>query len=151
MTVIDQDEADQAPGRLSPARQERLAVAGRLVALAAVTFLLPWSVLLALTLPETTTAYHWGLAWVGLDGALVITALGTAFLLRRDDPRAALPATATGMLLLVDCWFDLCTSAPGADHLLAVVEAVIAEVPLACAAIWLAVVLTGSRPGGDDG
>ena len=149
MTLIDQDEADRTPHRVLPARRDRWAVAGRLIALAVATFLLPWSVLLALTLPDSTTAHHWGLAWVGLDGAVVITALCTAFLLSRDDPRAALPATATGMLLLVDCWFDLCTSAPGPDHLLAVAEAVVAEVPLACAAIWLAVVLTGSRPQAD--
>jgi hypothetical protein len=146
MTLIYQTEAVRSP---EPVRAQRWAV-GRLVALAVAVFLLPWSVLLWLTLPDTTTAHNWALAWVGLDGAVVITALGTAFLLSRHDPRAALPATAMGMLLLVDCWFDVCTSAPGLEHLLAVTEGAVAEVPLACAAIWLSVVLTGSRPQADD-
>src|SRR5881394_84494 len=120
MTLIHQAEAIRTPDPVPPARAQRWAVAGRLVALAVGIFLLPWSVLLWLTLPDATTAHNWALAWVGLDGAVVITALGTAFLLSRNDPRAALPATATGMLLLVDCWFDVCTSAPGLEHLLAV-------------------------------
>jgi hypothetical protein len=30
-----------------------------------------------------------------------------------------------------DAWFDVCTSAPGADHALAVAEAVFVELPLA--------------------
>jgi hypothetical protein len=41
-----------------------------------------------------------------------------------------------------DAWFDVCTSAPGLDHAVAVVEAIFVELPLAGAAIWLAVALT---------
>jgi hypothetical protein len=116
---------------------------GQLVALAVGTFLLPWCVLLGLTLPATAKAQHWSLAWAGLDCAEAVAALATAVLLRRADPRAGLAAVAGGTLLLVDAWFDVCTSAPGLDHALAVAEACCLELPLAAAAFWLALSTTG--------
>jgi hypothetical protein len=115
---------------------------GQLVALGAGGFLLPWCVLLGAALPATARAQNWSLAWAGLDGAEAIAALATAALLARADPRASLTAMAGGALLLADAWFDMCTSAPGLDHALAVAEAVCVELPLAGAAIWLAVTLT---------
>jgi hypothetical protein len=114
------------------------------VALAVGGFLLPWCVLLGATLPATTRAQHWSLAWVGLDGAEAVAALATAVLLARGSARASLTAAAGSALLLVDAWFDVCTSAPGLDHAVAVVEAIFIELPLAGAAIWLAVALTRS-------
>jgi hypothetical protein len=88
---------------------------------------------------------NWSVAWVGLDLAEAVAALLTAVLLTRGSPRACLPATAGAALLLADAWFDVCTSPPGLDRLLAVGEAVLVELPLAAAAIWLAVALTSSR------
>jgi hypothetical protein len=122
---------------------------GRLVAPAVGTFLLPWCVLLSLMLPAATEAQHWSLAWAGLDGAEALPALATAVLLRRGDPRAGLTAVAGGTLLLADAWFDVCTSAPGLDHALAVAEALCLELPLAGAAFWLALRLgpRAGRPG----
>jgi hypothetical protein len=119
-----------------------LASRARLVALAVGGFLLPWCAVLAATLPATTRAQHWSLAWVGLDGAEAVAALATAVLLARGSARASLTATAGSALLLVDAWFDVCTSGPGLDHAVAVVEAIFVELPLAGAAIWLAVTLT---------
>jgi hypothetical protein len=110
----------------------------RLVALGVGGFLLPWSVLLLVTLPATAHAGHWALAWAGLDGAEGAAALATAVLLARGDRRASLTAVAGGTLLVLDAWFDVCTSAPGAAQALAVAEAVLVELPLAAAAIWLA-------------
>ena len=98
--------------------------------------------LLSLTLPATMRAQNWSLAWVGLDGAEAAAALATAWLLARRDRRAGLTALAGGTLLVVDAWFDVCTSAPGADQLMAVAEALLVELPLAAAAIWFAVRLT---------
>jgi hypothetical protein len=116
----------------------------RLAALAVGGFLLPWCVLLSVILPVTAQAQHWSLAWTGLDGAEALAALLTAGLLARADPRAALTAVAGGTLLLVDAWFDVCTSAPGLDHALAAAEAVLVELPLAGAAFWLAAMLSRS-------
>ncbi len=81
---------------------------------------MPWCVVLSATLPRTAQAQHWSLAWTGLDAAEAVAALATAALLARDDSRASLTAAAGGALLMVDAWFDVCTSAPGAEHLLAV-------------------------------
>ncbi len=103
---------------------------------------MPWCVLLSAILPATAQAQHWALAWTGLDAAEAAAALATAVLLAHGDSRAALTAAAGGGLLLTDAWFDVCTSAPGLDHALAVAEAAFAEVPLAVAAGWLAVTLT---------
>jgi hypothetical protein len=89
-------------------------------------------------LPATAQAQHWSLAWTGLDAAEALAALATAVLLAHGDRRAALTAAAGAVLLLTDAWFDVCTSAPGLDHALAVAEAACAEVPLAGAACWLA-------------
>ena len=115
---------------------------GRLVALAVGGFLLPWCAVLGATLPASTRVPHWSLAWVGLDLAEAVAALLTAVLLTRGSPRAALPAVAGAALLLADAWFDVCTSPPGLDRLLAAGEAALVELPLAAAAIWLAAALT---------
>ena len=100
--------------------------------------LVPWCVLLGATLPSTFDAQNWSLAWVGLDAAIAVAAGGTAVLLKRQDIRAALTSTATGTLLIVDSWFDTCTSAPGLNHVVAMVEATVVELPLAIGAFWLA-------------
>ena len=120
----------------------RLLRRARLAALAVGGFLVPWCVVLSATLPRTAQAHHWSLAWTGLDGAEAIAALATAALLARDDSRACLTAAAGGALLLTDAWFDVCTSAPGLGHTMAVTEAVLVELPLAAAAGWLAVRLS---------
>jgi hypothetical protein len=116
----------------------------RLIALAVGGFLLPWCVLLLLTLPASARASHWALAWTGLDAAEAAAALATALLLARGDRRASLTAMAGATLLILDAWFDVCTSAAGQGQELAIGEAVLVELPLAAAAIWLALrLLTG--------
>ena len=120
-----------------PEMRRRMLGAGRLAALVAIA-LLPWIGLLGATLPQTFTARNWPLAWMGLDGAIALAAGLTALLLRRGDPRAALSATATATLLIVDSWFDTVTSAPGLDHGVAMAQAVLIELPLAAGALWLA-------------
>jgi hypothetical protein len=115
---------------------------GRVVALAAGSFLLPWSVVLGMTLPASTFVPNWSLAWMGLDFAEAVAALLTAWLLGRGSPRASLPAMAGAGLLCADALFDVCTSTAGTPRMLAVGEAVLMELPLAAAAIWLAVTLT---------
>jgi hypothetical protein len=118
---------------------------GRLAALAVGVFLLPWCVVLGMTLPAGTFVPNWSLAWVGLDLAEAAAALLTAVLLSRGSPRASLPAVAGAGLLCADAWFDVCTSAAGTARWLAVGEALGVELPLAAAAIWLAITLTGGQ------
>jgi hypothetical protein len=130
--------AETAPATDRPRRYRRV----RLVALAVGAFLVPWSVMLGMTLPAGTFVPNWSLAWMGLDFAEAVAALLTAWLLSRGSPRASLPAMAGAGLLFADAWFDVCTSAAGTARLLAVGEALGVELPLAAAAIWLAVTLT---------
>jgi hypothetical protein len=132
------DRLQQDRLRLRPVLLRR----ARLAALAVGGFLLPWIAVLAVALPATAQAQHWALAWAGLDGAEAVAALVTALLLSRGDRRASLPAAAGGTLLLIDAWFDVCTSAPGAGHAMALAEAALVEIPLAIAAWWLAIAVT---------
>lgn len=111
------------------------------MALAVGVFLLPWCAVLGMTLPAGTFVPNWSLAWVGLDFAEAVAALLTAWLLSRGSPRASLPAMAGAGLLFADAWFDVCTSAAGTARLLGIGEALVVELPLAAAAIWLAVTL----------
>ncbi len=115
-----------------PARAARLLVGLGLA-------LLPWLVVLATTLPSATTVSHWSLAWVGLDCLEAVGLISTGVLLRRGDPRRCLTAMATSVLLVCDAWFDVTTSAPGAEVASAVAMALLVELPLALFCARLAV------------
>ncbi|MEU9097141.1 hypothetical protein [Streptomyces sp. NPDC048361] len=101
--------------------------------------LVPWMVVLAKTLPQSTEVSNWSTAWVGLDALLALGLTGTGVLLRRDDPRAQQVAAATGAVLLVDAWFDVTTAAPGMGLATALALAVAVELPVAalCATVAL--------------
>ena len=130
----------RAEGRLDGQIRPRRSPGGlaALVAAGVAAVLLPWCLILAATLPSTYQANHWKLAWIGLDCGTALAAALTAYLLHKQDIRAALTAVAAGTLLLADAWFDVSTSAPGADHTLSLTEAVLLEVPLAICAFAVA-------------
>ncbi|MGW6575607.1 hypothetical protein ACWGAN_26065 [Streptomyces sp. NPDC054945] len=95
--------------------------------------LLPWVVVLAKTMPQTTEVSHWSTAWIGLDLMLAAGLTGTGTLLRRRDPRASPVAAATAALLVMDAWFDVATSAGTDGQGMALLLAAGAELPLAVA------------------
>ena len=105
---------------------------------AAAVVLVPWTVGLATLLPHRSVAYHWNVAWTGLDVGIATGLALTGWLSRRHETGAALAAVATAALMCTDAWFDLCTSAPGPPFAFAAVEAV-AELAVAagCLAIGL--------------
>lgn len=130
-----------ATRREPPAVPERVRSSLPMIIAATVAAVLaPWCLVLAYTLPATTLAAHWSLAWVGLDGAEATAAALTCWLIRCGSAYAALTSAMGAALLLVDAWFDVCTSTTGAARLLAAAEAALLEVPLACAALWFAAV-----------
>lgn len=139
-------------GRIEPTgTRDRVRPLGKpLLALPAIAaiVLIPWTVGLATGLPHRAVAYHWNIAWTGLDAAIAIGLALTTWLSHRHDARAALTATATTTLMCTDAWFDLCTSAPGRPFAYAAAEAA-AELIVAavCLAIGLRTRLDARMPG----
>ena len=124
---------DRVVARLRGVRHWLLLVVGG-VALG----LLPWTAYLSATLPSKHLAEHWDVAWAGLD-VFEASALVTLFfaVVRRSRFVPMLAAVA-GTLLVCDAWFDLTTASPGRNFGWALVEAVVAEAPLAILCFWLA-------------
>jgi hypothetical protein len=96
----------------------------------AIVGLIPWTVYLAITLPDKYIAQNWPATWVGFDVLLLLFMGVTAVLglLRRQ--LLVLTAFTTGVLLICDAWFDVMTAAP-ADTWPSVLTAVLGELPLA--------------------
>lgn len=99
--------------------------------------LVPWMVVLALTLPTKTEVHNWAVAWIGLDVLMAAGCAATAVLGLRGDARARLTASATASAAVLDAWFDITTSAVGTELLVALASAV-AEAGLAAACVYLA-------------
>lgn len=69
--------------------------------------LVPWTVILGLTLPSDYRVHAWRTTWVGFD-ILLLTALSmTAALGRRRHRAVVIPALAAAVLLVCDAWFDV--------------------------------------------
>jgi hypothetical protein len=94
-------------------------------------FLIPWIVLLAVTLPRHYQAGQWEVAWTGLDIAelLAFAATALASLLRRQVMVAFMLVTAT--LLGCDAWFDVTLSWGTRQAPLSILSALLVELPIA--------------------
>jgi hypothetical protein len=93
--------------------------------------LIPWIVILGLTLPHRYVANHWAVAWVGYDIALLFVLAFTAWAAWRRRQVVILTALVSGTMLVVDAWFDIVTDSTTHDFVLSIITAAIAEVPLA--------------------
>jgi len=99
---------------------------------------IPWTVYLSLTLPDHARTHNYRLAWVGFDVMLIIAMLITALLAWLGRPLAGQASACTATMLVVDAWFDVTTS--GRHEVgLAILLAVVAELPLAALCAWIAV------------
>lgn len=92
--------------------------------------LVPWTVLLALTLPSGYTARQWRATWVGFDVLLVLAMAATAVLGWRRHRAVVVAAVATGALLVCDAWFDVSLAIGTPDVWLSAALAVLVELPL---------------------
>ncbi|MBX7547460.1 hypothetical protein ABZX95_16080 [Streptomyces sp. NPDC004232] len=99
--------------------------------------LVPWMVVLAMTLPGSAQVDNWPLAWIGLDVLMAAGCAATALLGLRADPRARLTASATASAAVLDAWFDITTAGTGAPLAEALLCAV-AEAALAGACVHFA-------------
>jgi hypothetical protein len=106
--------------------------------LAGSLILIPWTLFLAYTLPTRHHVVHWDAIWVGFDLALALALLLTAITAIRGRPWLAIPATASGTLLVCDAWFDILTARGTHQIATALLEAVLVELPLAGLCVWMA-------------
>jgi len=98
----------------------------------------PWVIFLAVTLPHHATFAHYRAVWVGFDSGLIAVLALTALLAWWARPEVALTSTAAATMLLVDAWFDVMTTPARHGLLMAVVLAVLVELPLAGICVWIA-------------
>jgi hypothetical protein len=99
--------------------------------------LVPWTLWLTFTLPTRHVTHHYRGAWVGFDVFLAIAFAVTAIAALRASSWLQPLAAVTGTMLLCDAWFDVVTSGGGDERLVAVLEALIAELPLAALCFWV--------------
>jgi len=104
------------------------------LALCAAIALIPWTIYLGLTLPQSYTAQHWQATWVGFDVLLLTFMMATAVLGFTHHHLLTLFAFATGVLLVCDAWFDVLTARRG-DFVVSVLAAGLGELPLAAVLI----------------
>src|SRR5689334_13444595 len=107
-----------------------------LLGLVALT-LVPWILYLTFTLPSRHVTFHYDLAWVGFDAGLTVSFAATAWAGLRGAPRLVPLAAVTATMLCCDAWFDVVTSRTGDDLLMAIVEAAVAELPLAAFCVFI--------------
>jgi hypothetical protein len=96
--------------------------------------LIPWIVLLGVTLPRRYVADHWAVAWVGFDVALLCALALTAWAAWRRRQIVIVAALVTGTMLVVDAWFDIVTDSTTGDLIISVITAAFGELPLAALA-----------------
>ncbi|NJC64705.1 hypothetical protein HC028_09340 [Planosporangium flavigriseum] len=98
----------------------------------------PWTVYLAVTLPQDIRTRNYRIAWVGFDIGLMVLLLLTAILAYRGQRHMVMTATATATALVIDAWFDMVTSPGGDELIVAVATALCGELPLTVLCLWIA-------------
>jgi hypothetical protein len=120
------------PGGLASRRTiERIRKWRTVLITVCVAVLVPWTVYLALTLPDHYVARNWGATWVGFDILLLTMMVLTAIGGWRRKQFVFPTAFASGVLLLCDAWVDVMTSQRGDDLTQALLSALLVELPLA--------------------
>jgi hypothetical protein len=108
--------------------------------------LVPWIVVLALTLPSDYRVHQWRTSWVGFD-VLLAAAMGlTAIFGWRRHRAVIVSALATAVLLICDAWFDVSLAFGTPGIWMSAVLAALVEVPLALFLIHRAYGLISTMP-----
>lgn len=119
---------------ISPSDSKRKLFA--IIAACSVIFLIPWTTNLYLDLPTRVLANHWDIAWTGFDILLLISLLVTFYSAFKKLELTFIAAPITATLLIVDAWFDIVTSSNKNDLIIAILSALVAEIPLAIICIF---------------
>jgi hypothetical protein len=99
--------------------------------------LVPWTLWLTFSLPSRHVTEHYDVAWVGFDIALAAAIGLTGRAALRSSRWLAPLAAATAAMLVCDAWFDVVTSQGGGERLEALLEAALAELPLAALCAYI--------------
>ncbi len=108
-------------------RRHRFTVAST----AATVILVPWIVLLGLTLPHHYLAARWDATWLGFDAVLIVCLAATAWLASRRRQALVVALVVTGTLLVCDAWFDVMTARGSSDLATSLASAAFVELPSA--------------------
>lgn len=100
--------------------------------------LVPWTLWLAVSLPTRHLSSHYDVAWSGFDIALAASLLATGVGVFRHAVWTQGVAASAATLLVCDAWFDVTLSADGSEQSIALVTAVLIELPLAVACLFVA-------------
>jgi len=93
--------------------------------------LVPWTIYLAISLPDVYSARHWAVAWAGFD-VLELFALGmTAYYGWRGRQALVGYALAAATLLICDAWFDITLNLGTPGIWASLASAAFIELPLA--------------------
>ena len=121
------------PAAPAPLVPRWVALVASCVALA----LVPWTLWLTFTLPRRHISHHYDLAWVGFDVGLAAAFGATTLAAVRASAWLQVAATVTGTMLVCDAWFDIVTSASHDEQIVALVQGLCAELPLAALCAWI--------------
>jgi hypothetical protein len=125
----DEREAALVPGAENASgRRRRVFLA---VTITVTVVLVPWTVLLGLTLPDRYVVAHWTAAWIGIDVAELLLLGATSYLALRRRPETVLVACMAAAVLCCDAVFDVTTASTRRDQTASVLTAVLIELPLA--------------------
>lgn len=124
------DTVMAAAARLDPVHERRRRHGLELLSVC-VAGLVPWTVVLGLTLPTGRSIHSWRLTWVGFDVMLIVAMACTAFFGLRRHRAVLASALATAVLLICDAWFDVSLDIGTPDIWMSVGLAVFAELPMA--------------------
>lgn len=105
---------------------------GAFLAVCAVLFV-PYILALTFTVPVRDRA-----AWVGLDVMELLAIALTAWFAWSRSTWVVISSSVAATLVVTDAWFDIVTSHSGMRRVLAIVEAVVLELPFAAFCLWIA-------------
>lgn len=93
--------------------------------------LVGWIGYLAIDLPTSYRADNWNLAWIGFDFGMLLVLLVTSWAIWKSRQIAIPGAMISATFLVIDSWFDVITSNDGIDFKLALLTALLIELPAA--------------------
>lgn len=98
--------------------------------------MVPWTVLLGLSVPPRHGAGHWNLLWISVDVGLIFVLSYAAWVAWFHRPINPSTFIVAGMLLLLEAWFNGTTSLGHRDRWIPLLIALAGEVPLTVVFFW---------------